>query len=65
MFRLTLTVALQDIGKADNIAIDIGLRIFDRITNASLYGQVYNLVQIVLLKGLIQTLTIMNIHWII
>ena len=65
MFNLALTAAFQNVGKTDNIVVDVGLRILDRVTNASLRSQVYNSVQIVLLKGLIQTWTILNIQRIV
>ena len=54
MFNLTLALpTFWGRGKANDITADVGLRIFDRVANAGLCGQVQNSGKIMSLKNAI------------
>ncbi len=48
MLHLVVAAALKDVDEADQVAVDVGMRILDRVAHTGLGGQVDHLVELFL-----------------
>ena len=62
MLDLVVSATLENMQRADNIAIDVAVRVFQRITHTGLGSEVYHLAKLVLLECTFHTLAIGKIE---
>ena len=60
MFYLMMTTRFQDIVEAYEIALDIGIRVRDGLTDTGLCGKVYNDRNLVLIEDLLHCVLVRN-----
>ncbi len=62
MLNTMMAAPLKDVGETDNIALNIGKRIFDGVAHAGLSSKVHNALRLVTGKTIFQRLSIGKIH---
>ena len=60
--HLVVAAAFQDVHEADDVAVDIGMRVFDRVAHAGLGGEVDDAVEFFFGEELFDALAIGDIH---
>ena len=61
MLHIVLTTAFENVGKADDIAVDVGKRVFDGVPYASLRGKIYDTVWLITFESIFDGLSVTQI----
>ncbi len=62
MLHAEVPAALEDVSKADDVTVDIGQRIFDRVADAGLSGKVDHALRLVGCKAVMQHLAVAQVN---
>ena len=62
MLDAVVPAALEDVGEADDIAVDVGVRVDQRVAHAGLRGQVHDAVELLLREQRRDALAVGHVH---